>query len=116
MFGHWSYIAMIAFVVAGSWWLEFVFRLNVLRNPRRLLTTVAVVVPFFVLWDWYAISQGHWSFDPDLILGAFGPFGIPVEEYLFFLVVPVASILTLEGVAVFGAWIKRKFVTQPETQ
>lgn len=107
MFGHWSYMAMLAFVVAGSWWLEFAFRLRVLRNPRRLLATIGLVAPVFVLWDWYAISQGHWFFQPSLILGIFGPFGIPLEEYIFFMVVPVASILTLEGLSAFGIWFRR---------
>jgi len=116
MFGHWSYIAMIIFVMIASWWLEFAFRLKVLRNPRRVLATIAVVAPVFLLWDWYAISQGHWFFDPNLILGIFGPFGIPVEEYLFFVVVPIASLLTLEGVSAFASWIRRRFFVQVEAQ
>lgn len=107
MFGHWSYMAILAFVVAGSWWLEFVFGLKVLRNPRRLAVTIAAVVPAFILWDWLAISHGHWFFQPDLILGIYGPFGIPLEEYVFFVVVPIASILTLEGVSAFAVWAKR---------
>jgi lycopene cyclase domain-containing protein len=102
---------MIVFVVVGSWWLEFAFRLNVLRNPRRVLTTIAAVAPVFLVWDGYAISQGHWFFDPALTLGVVGPLGIPLEEYLFFIVVPVASILTLEGVSAFAAWASRKFFT-----
>ena len=116
MFGHWSYLAILAFVVAGSWWLEFAFRLKVLRNPRRLLATIAAVVPAFILWDWFAIAHGHWFFEPNLILGIFGPFGIPLEEYVFFVVVPIASILTLEGVSAFGSWVMRTFVVRPSTK
>jgi lycopene cyclase domain-containing protein len=115
MFGHWSYMAMLGFVVLGSWWLEFAFRLNVLRNPRRLLSTIAIVAPFFILWDWYAIAQGHWFFQSELILGIYGPFGIPLEEYLFFIVVPIASVLTLEGVSAFAAWIRFKRAQRPVT-
>jgi carbonic anhydrase len=39
-----------------------------LRNPIRLITTVALVSPAFIIWDAYAISQGHWFFDPEQIL------------------------------------------------
>jgi lycopene cyclase domain-containing protein len=53
---------------------------------------------FFLIWDAYAISQGHWYFDSKQILGIFGPFGIPLEEFLFFTIVPMAAIMTIEGV------------------
>jgi lycopene cyclase domain-containing protein len=52
----------------------------------------------FIVWDAYAIASGHWWFDKEQILGIFGPFGIPLEEYLFFTVVPLAAILTIEAV------------------
>ena len=32
------------------------------------------------------------------ILGIFGPLGIPLEEFLFFLIVPLAALLTIEAV------------------
>ena len=98
MFGEWSYMAMLGFVLVASWWLEFVFKLRVLRNPKRLLTTLALVSPWFILWDAYAISLGHWFFDREQMLGIIGPMNIPLEEYLFFILIPIASVLTLEGV------------------
>lgn len=97
MFGQWSYTAMLLFVVFGSWWLEWGFKIRVLRNPIRLLTTILLVAPWFIIWDAYAISQGHWFFDRDQILGIYGPLDIPLEEYLFFVLIPVAAILTMEG-------------------
>lgn len=109
MFGEWSYMAMLGFVVLASWWLELAFRLRVLRNPTRLLKTVAVVAPAFVLWDWYAISQGHWFFNEALTLGIVGPLGIPLEEYLFFIFIPIAAVLTIEGVKSVQNWFARAF-------
>jgi lycopene cyclase domain-containing protein len=111
VFGEWSYLAMIAFVVIASWWLEFAFRLRVLRNPLRVIKTIAIVSPAFIVWDAYAISQGHWFFSRELTTGIIGPLGVPLEEYLFFIVVPIASMLTLEGVAVVTNWLKQKIGT-----
>lgn len=99
--GEWSYMAMLGFVLVATWWLEFAFRLRVLRNPKRLLTTLALVSPWFVLWDAYAISLGHWFFDRSQMTGIIGPFSIPLEEYLFFILIPIAAVLTLEGVTNF---------------
>jgi lycopene cyclase domain-containing protein len=109
MFGEWSYMAMLGFVVAASWWLELAFKLRVLRNPARLLKTVAIVSPAFVIWDWYAISQGHWFFNPALTLGIIGPLGIPLEEYLFFIFIPIAAVLTIEGVKSVQSWFSQRF-------
>jgi lycopene cyclase domain-containing protein len=89
---------MLAFVVVASWGLEFAFRVRVLRSPRKLLKTLAFVIPPFVLWDWYAITRNHWNFDPAQTTGINGPFGVPLEEYLFFVIIPVAALLTYEGV------------------
>lgn len=91
---------MLAFVVAASWGLEFTFRLRVLRSPRKLIRTLALVIPPFVIWDWYAINQNHWHFDAAQTIGIVGPFGLPLEEYLFFVIIPIAALLTYEGVSV----------------
>lgn len=99
---------MIAFTVVGSFWLEIVFRVGVLRRWRRALKSILPVSALFIAWDAYAIAQGHWFFDRDQILGIFGPFGIPLEEYLFFVVVPLAALLTIEAVTtVKPHWKKR---------
>jgi lycopene cyclase domain-containing protein len=82
----------------------------VLRDPKRLLKTLAFSLPLFVLWDAFAIAQGHWFFDPDKVTGIVGPLNVPLEEYLFFVIVPIAALLTLEGVNNFlptvRSWIQ----------
>ena len=107
MFGQYSYLAMLAFVVVASFWLEFAFRLRVLRDPKRLLKTLALSTPLFILWDAYAIANSHWFFNSQLTTGIYGPLGIPLEEYLFFIIIPIAGILTLEGVTNFLPTVRR---------
>ena len=93
-----GYMAMILFTVFGSFWLEIVLKIGVLRRVKRVLFSILPVAIFFLIWDAYAIDRGHWYFDPNQILGIFGPFDIPLEEFLFFTVVPMAAIMTIEGV------------------
>jgi lycopene cyclase domain-containing protein len=95
---HWSYMAMLAFTVVGSFWLELVLKVRVLKRFRRLFLSIAPIALLFVVWDAYAIQHGHWHFDGKQMLGAIGPFHIPLEEYLFFIIVPIAGIMTLEAV------------------
>ena len=100
-------MAMLGFVVVASWWLEFAFRLRVLRDPKRLIKTVALASPLFILWDAFAIANEHWFFSEEQTLGIYGPLGIPLEEYLFFVVIPIAAVLTLEGVSNFLPTVRR---------
>jgi len=93
-----GYLAMIGFTIFGSIWLEFVLKVKVLRRYKQAIKAILPVSLIFIVWDAYAISAGHWWFDKEQILGIFGPFGIPLEEYLFFTVVPLAAILTIEAV------------------
>jgi lycopene cyclase domain-containing protein len=104
---HWSYFAMLLLTIIGSWWLEFAFKLRVLRRPRLALTAILPVSFFFLVWDAFAIYLKHWTFDTNQILGVFGPFNVPLEEYLFFIFIPLAAILTLEGVKVVMGKLKK---------
>jgi lycopene cyclase domain-containing protein len=96
--GHWSYVAILAFALVGCLWLEVALRTRVLRRWRRLLLSILPVLVIFVAWDVYAIAAGQWSFDPSLVLGVTLPGGVPLDEVLFFIVIPLAAILTLEAV------------------
>lgn len=70
MDSRWAYVAVLGFVLVGCLWLEVALRTRVLARPRRLLLTIAPVVVVFFVWDVYAVSQGHWWFDTDRILGS----------------------------------------------
>ena len=93
-----GYIAMLTFTLFGSIWLEVFLKVNVIRRFKRLILSILPTALFFLIWDAYAINRGHWYFDHKQILGIFGPLGIPLEEFLFFLIVPLAAVLTIEAV------------------
>ena len=93
-----GYVAMLAFTIVGSFWLELILKIRVLKRIKRALMSIIPVAIPFIIWDAYAVANGHWNFDPDQILGIYGPFKIPLEEFLFFLIVPMAAIMTIEGV------------------
>jgi lycopene cyclase domain-containing protein len=101
---HLSYVAVLAFVVVGTAWLEVALRTRVYRRWRRLLVAVVPVVVVFSLWDLYAIARGHWTFDPSRVTGIVLPGSLPLDEVLFFIVVPVAAVLTLEAVRAVKRW------------
>ncbi len=99
-----SYLAVLVFVIIGTVWLEVVVRTRVYRRWRRLLLAIVPAAAIFVVWDLYAISREHWWFDSERITGVYLPGDLPLDELLFFLVIPLAAILTLEAVRGVKRW------------
>ena len=100
---HWVYLAVMAACVLGTLPLELVLGTRVYARPRRLLLTLLPVVAVFVVWDVLAILAGHWAYDPEQVTGV--SLGVlPLEELVFFLVIPVCAVLTLEAVRAVKGW------------
>jgi lycopene cyclase domain-containing protein len=95
---HLAYLAVLLLVLLASGWLEVALRTRVIARWRRLLLTLVPVLLVFCAWDLYAIASGHWTFDPERISGVVLLGGLPLDEVLFFVVIPFASVLTLEAV------------------
>lgn len=89
------YLAVMAACLIGTLPLELWLGARVYRRPVRLLLTLAPVLAVFVTWDVLAIRAGHWRYRhlTGVRLG-----DLPVEELVFFLVIPVCALLTLEAV------------------
>jgi lycopene cyclase domain-containing protein len=94
---HATYLSVLGGCLFGALWLEPLLKVGVLRQVRRLVLTVVPVAIVFVAWDLLAIRAGHWTFDPRQLAGVVLPGGLPLEEVLFFLVVPMCAILGFEA-------------------
>jgi lycopene cyclase domain-containing protein len=98
---------MLAFALIGTLPLHRYYRLNVLRQPVRLLGAIVPVAVLFIAWDLMATASGHWYFDHAQTF-AVRFWGLPLEEYAFFVVIPLAGILTFEAVAVVRSRRRRR--------
>ena len=101
---HLAYLAVLAVCLLGTLPLEVWLGVRVYRRPRRLLLTLLPVVAVFVAWDLYAVAAGHWEFDPGQTVGLVLPGGVPIEELLFFVVVPTCAVLAFEAVRRVTGW------------
>jgi lycopene cyclase domain-containing protein len=90
---------MLALVLIGTVPLHRYYRLSVFRQPLRLLVAIVPAAVLFVVWDLAATAAGQWHFDPAQTFAA-RLWGLPLEEYAFFVVIPLAGILTFEAVGV----------------
>ena len=95
---RWQYLALMAACLLLTLPLEAVLGARVYRRPRRTFIAVVPVALLFVAWDVLAIRRDHWSFSPEYTTGILLPGAIPLEEVVFFVVIPLCGLLTYEAV------------------
>jgi lycopene beta-cyclase len=97
MLGRATYLALMAACLLVTLPLELVLKAGVYRRPRRWLAALLPVFLAFSLWDWVAIHRGHWTYSPRYTTGI-TYLTLPLEELVFFLVVPTCALLTYQAV------------------
>jgi lycopene cyclase domain-containing protein len=97
---RYQYLILMGLCLLVTLPLEFVVGARVWRRPRRLATALAPAFALFVVWDLWASASGTWGFDSRYTVGLTLPGGMVVEELVFFLVVPICGLLTLEAVRI----------------
>jgi lycopene cyclase domain-containing protein len=95
---HAQYLLVMAACVVGTLPLELVLGARVWRRPLRLVKALVGPVVVFVAWDIAAIARHQWRFNPKYVTGARLPGSLPIEELVFFIVVPICALLTFEVV------------------
>jgi len=112
---HLAYAVMLLFCLAGTLPLHRVFRLTLTRQPRRTALSILPVAAVFVVWDVAATRSGQWAFDAAQTVPV-RVAGLPLEEFAFFLVIPLAGLLTYEAVGVVLGRRARQPAEQPDEQ
>ena len=104
--GQAEYLIVLAACVLVTVPLE-IAGARVYRQPRRLVRAVLPVGLVFLVWDALAIATGVWDYAPGHVTGIRAPFAVPLEEILFFVVIPICGLLTYEGVQLTAAVVRR---------
>jgi len=78
--------------------LEFVLGARVYRRAAGLAFALIPVVIIFSVWDIVGILRDHWTYSARFTTGLKLIFGMPIEELVFFIVVPICGLLTYEAV------------------
>jgi lycopene beta-cyclase len=92
-----EYLAVLGLCLVITLPLELVRHVGVYKQVRRLLASLGCVAAVFVSWDLIGARLGHWDYNSMYITGL-RVIRLPIEEYLFFVVIPLCGILTFEAV------------------
>jgi lycopene cyclase domain-containing protein len=95
---HFQYLLLMACCLLITLPLEFVLSARVYRRAAGLAFAIIPIVIIFSIWDIVGILRDHWSYSARFTTGWKLIFGMPIEELVFFIVVPICGLLTYEAV------------------
>ncbi|MFA6257562.1 MAG: lycopene cyclase domain-containing protein [Candidatus Paceibacterota bacterium] len=82
-----EYLTILLIIFFITLFLEKKHDIHLYKSKRERFEIVGFFFIFGIIWDSFAIFRGHWSFPAGKILGI--TIGLmPLEEYLFALVIP----------------------------
>ncbi len=94
------YLWIIIGSIAGPLVLSFDQKVRFVQYWKALFPAISIVAIGFLCWDEYFARLEIWGFTPAYVIGVY--FGkLPLEECLFFLVVPYACVFVYEVVRAY---------------
>jgi lycopene cyclase domain-containing protein len=103
-----QYLLLMACCLLITLPLELVLGARVYRRFVGLTFAIIPVVIIFSIWDIVGILRDHWSYSPRFTTGWKLIFGMPIEELVFFVVVPICGLLTYEAVGQVLRLLRRR--------
>lgn len=82
-----TYSLILLGSLSGPVALSFDRKVAFVRQWKTVFAAAVIPALIFIIWDVYFTDSGVWSFSKDHVMGVW-LMGLPLEEILFFLVVP----------------------------
>ncbi len=89
-----QYLMVLAFIGSCAVFVNFGFKLRISSKWKLFLMTDVVILLIYLAWDFWAVSKGSWYFDREQTVGLYLFSRLPIEEVLFFIIVPLMVVLT----------------------
>ncbi len=94
-FANFTYAGLLALTLIVPLVLSFDKKVHFYTSWKYLFPAIIITAVVFVTWDIKFTEAGIWHFNPQYYLG-YEFKGMPIEEWLFFLVVPYACLFIYE--------------------
>lgn len=97
---HYTYFLILAGSLIGPLILSFDKKVAFYKRWKHLFIGMLAPALFYIIWDMVFTKQGVWSFNEDYITGI-KVYNLPIEEVLFFFVVPYCCVFIYECVRIY---------------
>jgi len=104
---HYTYFLILAVALAGPLGLSFDKKVAFYKNWKFLFPAMLLPILLYIIWDIYFTSIGIWRFADNYITGI-KLVNLPIEEVLFFFIVPYCCIFIYECIRCYFPAIKNK--------
>ena len=101
---HVHYLGVLLFIGICAAGVSLGFKVKSAHFWRIFLATAATILFIYLAWDLWAISKKNWHFDSHQILNIFVLPKVPIEEVLFFIIVPLTTIVTYKALLRLTRW------------
>ena len=95
-----NYLTLDLIILIFPLLLSFKWKFKYYKYYKPLLSSIIVVGLSYIIWDAIVTFRGDWWFNKDYLIG-FEIAGLPIEEILFFIVVPYSCIFIYENLVYF---------------
>ena len=104
---HYTYFIILAASVAGPLALSFDKKVAFYTKWKFVFPAMIIPAVLYIIWDIFFTTKGVWSFNEAYITGI-KLYNLPIEEVLFFFIVPYCCVFIYECINCYFPQLKSK--------
>lgn len=104
---HYTYLVILLCSIAGPLALSFDKKVSFYKKWKYLFPAMFLPALFFIIWDEFKTRAAVWSFNDEYVIGI-KLSSLPLEEVLFFFIVPYCCVFIYECIVCYFPSVKQK--------